>query len=99
IKEYGGAGTIIALEDEVDASYTTVIAGAFVDINTVGKNIETYINSTKNPQAVIYKTGSTKFPAPYLATFSSRGPQHITRNILKVIIFLSLVMFSIWLVF
>jgi hypothetical protein len=47
IKEYGGAGTIIALEDEVDASYTTVIAGAFVDINTVGKNIETYINSTK----------------------------------------------------
>ncbi|CAJ2632383.1 unnamed protein product [Trifolium pratense] len=83
IKEYGGAGTIIALEDEADASYTTVIPGAFVDIDTVGKNIETYINSTKNPQAVIYKTGSTKFPAPYLATFSSKGPQRITRNILK----------------
>lgn len=83
IKELGGAGTIVGLEEDEDASYATVIPGAFVDMYTVGKNIEIYINSTKNPQAVIYKSASTRFPAPYLASFSSRGPQKITPNILK----------------
>ncbi|CAK8544039.1 unnamed protein product [Lathyrus sativus] len=83
IKELGGAGTIIGDEEQEDGSYTTVIAAAIVDMNTVGKNIEIYINSTKNPQAVIYKSVTKKFPAPYLASFSSRGPQHINRNILK----------------
>ncbi|XP_004494157.1 subtilisin-like protease SBT4.15 [Cicer arietinum] len=83
IKELGGAGTIVGVVDEDEASYATVIPGAYVDMYTAGKNIELYINSTKNPQAVIYKTTSTNVPAPYLASFSSRGPQQITRNILK----------------
>lgn len=47
IKELGGAGTIIGLEEKLDGSYTTVIPGAFVDGNTVGKTIDQYINSTK----------------------------------------------------
>lgn len=47
IKQLGGAGTIIGDEEIEDGSYTTLIAGAFVDMNTVGKNIEIYINSTK----------------------------------------------------
>lgn len=47
IKELGGAGIIIGDEDQEDGSSTPVIAGAVVDMNTVGKNIETYINSTK----------------------------------------------------
>lgn len=38
---------------------------------------------------MIYKSAATKFPAPYLASFSSRGPQYINRNILKVINFYS----------
>lgn len=47
IKELGGAGIIIGLEEELDAAYTTVIPGTFVDAKTVGKTIDIYINSTK----------------------------------------------------
>ncbi|KAK7337210.1 hypothetical protein VNO77_17773 [Canavalia gladiata] len=83
IEELGGAGTIIGVEDTIDASYTTLIPGAFVDANTVGKSIDLYINSTKNARAVIYKTTTAEVPAPYLASFSARGPQLITPNILK----------------
>ncbi|TKY62008.1 Subtilisin protease SBT4.14 [Spatholobus suberectus] len=83
IKELGGAGTIIGLEEKIDASYTTVIPGTFVEASTVGKTVDLYINSTKNAKAVIYKTTTTEIPAPYLASFSSRGPQTVTPNILK----------------
>lgn len=47
IKELGGAGTIVGVVDEDEASYATVIPGAYVDMYTAGKNIELYINSTK----------------------------------------------------
>lgn len=47
IKELGGAGTIIGLDEKVDASYTTVIPGAYVEASTVGNSIDLYINSTK----------------------------------------------------
>ncbi|XP_019430129.1 PREDICTED: subtilisin-like protease SBT4.15 [Lupinus angustifolius] len=83
IHEYGGAGVIIGLEEEIDASYTTIIPGTFVDANKVGKNIDLYINTTKNAQAIIQKTETRRVPAPFVASFSSRGPQVITPNILK----------------
>ncbi|KAL2345205.1 hypothetical protein Fmac_006490 [Flemingia macrophylla] len=108
IKELGGAGTIIGMEEPIDASYTTVIPGAYVEAATVGKTIDRYINSTKytsfsllslmrnamsitvsslelrKARAVIHKTTTALLvPAPYLASFSSRGPQVITPNILK----------------
>lgn len=47
IEELGGAGTIMALSEETDTSFTTVISGTFVEAYTVGKAIELYINSTK----------------------------------------------------
>ncbi|KAF5750493.1 hypothetical protein HS088_TW03G00830 [Tripterygium wilfordii] len=37
----------------------------------------------RNPQAVIYKTRTVKMTAPFVASFSSRGPQQLSRNILK----------------
>ncbi|KAK7345374.1 hypothetical protein VNO77_15978 [Canavalia gladiata] len=83
IRELGGAGTIVSVEDPMDYSSTTIIPGVFVDAKTAGKTIEFYINSTKNAQAVIHRTTSTRIPAPYVASFSSRGPQSITFNILK----------------
>ncbi|XP_027349959.1 subtilisin-like protease SBT4.15 [Abrus precatorius] len=83
IKELGGAGTIIGVDETIDTSYTTLIPGAFVEASTVGNTIDLYINSTKNAKAVIYKTTTTKVPAPYLASFSARGPQFVTPNILK----------------
>ncbi|KAJ7971524.1 subtilisin-like protease SBT4.14 [Quillaja saponaria] len=82
IKELGGAGTIMALDEKTDIAYTTLIPGTSVYVN-VAKNIDLYINSTKNPQAVIQKTTTAKIPAPFIASFSSRGPQMLNRNILK----------------
>ncbi|KAF7804319.1 subtilisin-like protease SBT4.15 [Senna tora] len=83
IEELGGAGTIVASSEKKDNSLTLIIPGAIVDSNPVGKAIELYINSTKNAQAVIFKTRSKRIPAPFLASFSSRGPQLLIPNILK----------------
>ncbi|KAK7345372.1 hypothetical protein VNO77_15976 [Canavalia gladiata] len=84
IKQSGGVGTIVGLPDKIDDSYTTLIPGVLVDAKTAGTAIQSYINSTKNPQAVIRKTTSRTVPAPVVASFSSRGPQSITLKILKV---------------
>ncbi|KAK4277902.1 hypothetical protein QN277_015823 [Acacia crassicarpa] len=49
-----------------------------------GRTIHSYLNSTSNPTAAIYKTNEGKDSlAPYVASFSSRGPNMITPNILK----------------
>lgn len=38
----------------------------------------------RKPMAVIQKTRTVTIAAPFVASFSSRGPQLISRNILKV---------------
>ncbi|KAK7355421.1 hypothetical protein VNO80_14676 [Phaseolus coccineus] len=83
IKELNGAGTIISASYPLDYSTTTVIPAVYVYSNTAGKTIDLYINSTKDAQAVIQKVKSTRGPAPFVASFSSRGPQSISTNILK----------------
>nr|XP_007162881.1 hypothetical protein PHAVU_001G188400g [Phaseolus vulgaris]ESW34875.1 hypothetical protein PHAVU_001G188400g [Phaseolus vulgaris] len=83
IKDLGGAGTIVVLEEDIDASFSTVIPATFVEASSVDETIEIYINSTKNAKAVIYKTTTKDVPAPFLVSFSSRGPQTVTPNILK----------------
>lgn len=37
----------------------------------------------RNPEAVIYKTTTAATIAPFIASFSARGPQSVSRNILK----------------
>ncbi|QCD98044.1 Peptidase S8 [Vigna unguiculata] len=83
IKELQGAGTIVVVDEVIDASFSTVIPATFVEASSVDQTIDLYINSTKNPRAVIYKTASRQVPAPYVVSFSSRGPQTITPNIFK----------------
>ncbi|KAK7267960.1 hypothetical protein RIF29_20641 [Crotalaria pallida] len=83
IRGLGGAGTIVGVADKKDFASITIIPGSYVDAYTVGKTIDQYINSSKNAKAVIYKTIGTTIPAPHVASFSSRGPQSITNNILK----------------
>ncbi|KAF6166039.1 hypothetical protein GIB67_012936 [Kingdonia uniflora] len=83
LKELGGAGTIIQTPDEeLDVAFTFIIPTATVNIK-VGDMIERYINSTKNPQAIIMKSNAEKTIAPFVASFSSRGPNGISFNILK----------------
>ncbi|XP_057954687.1 subtilisin-like protease SBT4.15 [Malania oleifera] len=82
IRDMGGAGAIMVTDELADIAYTFVLPGASVSIRQ-GSRIDHYINSTKNAQAVIYKSRTARTPAPFIASFSSRGPQLINRNILK----------------
>ncbi|XP_074311965.1 subtilisin-like protease SBT4.15 [Silene latifolia] len=79
-----GAGTIISLDDlTTDMASTTLIPTTLVSVRH-GAIIDHYINTTKSPQAYIYKSitvHTTK--APVVAAFSSRGPQKVAGNILK----------------
>ncbi|GLJ51874.1 hypothetical protein SUGI_1101960 [Cryptomeria japonica] len=47
------------------------------------KIIISYINSTSSPIATIFKSTTSKERAPIMASFSSRGPNPIARDILK----------------
>ncbi|GAB2235858.1 hypothetical protein Droror1_Dr00026301 [Drosera rotundifolia] len=48
-----------------------------------GNVVERYINETKDPIAVFQKSITRKVDAPFVASFSSRGPQFFAPNILK----------------
>ncbi|KAI9180420.1 hypothetical protein LWI28_004639 [Acer negundo] len=72
IKGIGGAGTIISSPRFLDASQIFMAPGTVVN-DTVGNVITNYIQSTKSPSAVIHKSQEAKVPAPFIASFSSRG--------------------------
>ncbi|OWM82514.1 hypothetical protein CDL15_Pgr002089 [Punica granatum] len=82
IKELGGIGIITSSDFTTDMAMTTVIPGTTVS-STDGMKIDQYISSTNGPQASISRTRSFNATAPSVASFSARGPQLISRNILK----------------
>ncbi|CAL9229033.1 unnamed protein product [Arabidopsis halleri] len=82
VRSLKGAGVIVQLLEPTDMATSTLIAGSYVFFED-GTKITEYINSTKNPQAVIFKTKTTKMLAPSISSFSARGPQRISPNILK----------------
>ncbi|KAL3754124.1 hypothetical protein ACJRO7_001383 [Eucalyptus globulus] len=84
IKQLGGVGLVASGDSlaDVDVAFVMSMPGTTVS-NKDGEKIDRYINSTKNPQAVISKTRTAKMNAPFIAAFSSRGPQLIALNILK----------------
>ncbi|ESQ40268.1 hypothetical protein EUTSA_v10015584mg [Eutrema salsugineum] len=82
VRSLKGAGVIVQLLEPTDMATSTLISGSYVFFED-GTKISDYINSTKNPQAVIFKTQTTKMLAPSIASFSARGPQRISPNILK----------------
>ncbi|XP_065855065.1 subtilisin-like protease SBT4.15 [Euphorbia lathyris] len=82
IKLLKGAGAIMSYTEEPDTAFTTLIPATHVSFKD-GHKIDKYINSTKKPQAIVYKTKAVPVLAPVVASFSSRGPQSIAQNILK----------------
>ncbi|XWS28595.1 hypothetical protein CRYUN_Cryun25bG0083900 [Craigia yunnanensis] len=83
IKDMGGIGIIIGCQPaNLDAGLSFVAPAACVSFE-VGESIKKYINSTKNPQAVILKSKEVNASAPFVAAFSSRGPYNYARSILK----------------
>nr|POE88667.1 subtilisin-like protease sbt4.15 [Quercus suber] len=83
IKEIGGLGAIVSLQQQSNTGFTYTIPAAFIDTN-VGDKIEKYVNSTRAPQAVIYKSKAIhNATTPFVASFSSRGPNTISSTIIK----------------
>ncbi|KAK6936192.1 Subtilisin-like protease, fibronectin type-III domain [Dillenia turbinata] len=84
IKDLGGVGTLISTSETIDTGFTFLIPATYVsDGDAV--NIETYINTTKRSRATIYKSKEFKVAAPFVASFSSRGPDTVSGAILKIL--------------
>ncbi|XWS43437.1 hypothetical protein CRYUN_Cryun16bG0103600 [Craigia yunnanensis] len=79
----GGAGTIMAVDAPTDYYFLTLTPATTVVRSKNGDKLDRYINTTKNPQAIIYKSRTVRMIAPFVASFSSRGPQFLSPNILK----------------
>ncbi|KAI9113009.1 hypothetical protein K1719_015941 [Acacia pycnantha] len=83
VKALGGIGAIL-LENEQYLDLDEIFMAPATAVNTsVGQSITSYIKSTRSPSAVIYKTHEMKKPAPFVASFSSRGPNPDSIHVLK----------------
>uniref|UniRef100_A0A0E0JH36 Subtilisin-like protease n=1 Tax=Oryza punctata TaxID=4537 RepID=A0A0E0JH36_ORYPU len=86
VAEGAGARGLVLIDDAEKA--VPFVAGGFPFSQVAtdaGAQILEYINSTKNPTAVILPTEDAKDdkPAPVVASFSARGPGGLTEAILK----------------
>lgn len=94
VKRAGGAGFILgnspANGNELACDAHLLPATAVASDDAI--KILQYINSTKKPVAFIKPATTTLHyqPAPFMAAFTSRGPNSIDPNILKVIYWLFL---------
>ncbi|GAY42057.1 hypothetical protein CUMW_063980 [Citrus unshiu] len=82
IKGIGGVGIIVGSEQFLDVAQIYMAPGTMVNV-TDGDNITDYIHSTRSPSAVIYKSQEVKVRAPFIASFSSRGPNPGSKHLLK----------------
>ncbi|KAI3913192.1 hypothetical protein MKW98_007208 [Papaver atlanticum] len=86
VSKAGGVGTIV-VDSEGVLTYNDTAAIYFSPATTLngssGEVIYKYINSTRSPAAIIYKTEAVSISAPFVASFSSRGPSTGSRRVLK----------------
>ncbi|OMO65486.1 hypothetical protein COLO4_31156 [Corchorus olitorius] len=73
VKGIGGVGTIVESEQYLDTAQIFMAPATMVN-ETVGETVQDYIHSTRSPSAVIYQSQELKTSAPFVASFSSRGP-------------------------
>jgi hypothetical protein len=82
--ESGGAGTILYNANDAQTENTDNHWTPTVHINnTDGLVIKDYIAATANPVAQINGGEWTEIPAPWMAAFSSRGPNPVASDIIK----------------
>ncbi|KAF2312537.1 hypothetical protein GH714_035000 [Hevea brasiliensis] len=84
VKEAGGVGMVLIDEADQDVAIPFTIPSAIVG-RVMGNKILSYINGTRKAIAKISraKTVWGSQPAPRVATFSSKGPNALTPEILK----------------
>ncbi|KAM0880142.1 hypothetical protein ACQ4PT_033777 [Festuca glaucescens] len=86
VAEGSGASGLVLIDDAQKDVPFNAGSFAFSQVgNDVGAQILGYMNSTKNPTAVILPTEDFKEfkPAPTVASFSARGPGGLTESVLK----------------
>ncbi|RVW97518.1 Cucumisin [Vitis vinifera] len=80
----GAVGTVMPSDGYTDLSFAFPLPTSCLDSNYTS-DVHEYINSTSTPTANIQKTTEAKNElAPFVVWFSSRGPNPITRDILRV---------------
>ncbi|KAJ6338080.1 hypothetical protein OIU76_007708 [Salix suchowensis] len=79
VKGIGGKGTILESAQYLDAAQIFMAPATMINA-TVSDAVNNYIHSTKSPSAVIYRSQEVKVPAPFIASFSSRGPKSRIRT-------------------
>ncbi|XP_004510915.2 subtilisin-like protease SBT4.14 isoform X2 [Cicer arietinum] len=82
VKAIGGIGTIVEYDQFLDVAEIFMAPATFVNKST-GQIITNYIQTTRSPSAVIDKSHEVKIPAPFVASFSSRGPNPGSQHVLK----------------
>ncbi|OIW21925.1 hypothetical protein TanjilG_14773 [Lupinus angustifolius] len=83
VKGIGGIGTVLESEQFLDVAQIFMAPATIVN-NSIGETITNYIQSTRSPSAVIHKSHEIKKPAPFVASFSSRGPNPGSQHVLKL---------------
>ncbi|GLJ34246.1 hypothetical protein SUGI_0688160 [Cryptomeria japonica] len=78
----GGAGLILIRDGNNDVAFPYFNPATAITTKQA-EVVLSYINSTSSPVANIQKTSTPKVPAPIVASFSSRGYNPITFDILK----------------
>ncbi|GLJ18274.1 hypothetical protein SUGI_0323190 [Cryptomeria japonica] len=79
----GGAGAIIMYNAMNDSAFSFMVPATVIS-SELGEVVKSYINSTRSPLASIAKSVSgNDLPAPIVASFSSKGPNPITPDLLK----------------
>nr|GMC93316.1 subtilisin-like protease SBT3.9 [Ipomoea batatas] len=84
VKEAGGIGMVLIDDADKDVAIPFVVPAAIVGRQT-GYEILSYINRTRSPLSKILsaKTVLGTRPAPRVASFSAKGPNSLTPEILK----------------
>ncbi|KAG4923354.1 hypothetical protein JHK87_048894 [Glycine soja] len=79
----GAVGALVQGQGFRDIPLSFPLPGSYLALQD-GVSVYDYINSTRTPTATIFKTDETKDTiAPVVASFSSRGPNIVTPEILK----------------
>ncbi|XP_058762391.1 cucumisin-like [Vicia villosa] len=80
---YGAAGVIFGSLSAKDLPNKDALPATFISVWNL-REIQYYIKSTRDPTATIFKSEEIEDSlSPYVASFSSRGPNPVTPNILK----------------
>ncbi|TYH51824.1 hypothetical protein ES332_D10G306100v1 [Gossypium tomentosum] len=83
VLEAGALGAVFQDTGNKDFQFSYPLPFSTLNVND-GRMIINYLNTTENPTATIFKTSqdNNQF-APFVVSFSSRGPNPITTDILK----------------